>query len=133
MSAPMTAAKTVLSKYATFSGRATRSEFWWWVLCAFIILSLTQVIDGALIAPMLGFEAFEENAGQPLSFLFALGLIFPNIAVGARRLHDIGKSGWWLLIGLIPVLGTLVLIYFYVQPSAPETNEFGPHCPFAAQ
>ena len=132
MSAPMTAASTVLSKYATFSGRATRSEFWWWALCVLILVIIAGVIDATIIAPMLGFEPDQENAGRPLSLLLSLGLLLPNIALAARRLHDIGKSGWWLLIALIPIVGALVLLYFYVQPSAADTNEYGAHVPFQA-
>lgn len=132
MSAPMTAARTVISKYATFLGRATRSEFWWWALCVLILMLVAGVIDSYIIAPMLGLDASQGTAGQPLSSLIALGLLLPNIALAARRLHDIGKSGWWLLIGLIPIIGALVLLYFYVQPSDTETNQYGPHVPFAA-
>ncbi len=119
------AVRTALSKYATFTGRASRPEFWWWVLAVFLILIVTQIIDGAIIAPILGFSAFQPEGGQPLSVLVSLGLILPNIAVGVRRLHDTGRSGWWILIGLIPVIGTLVLIYFYVQPSEEGANDYG--------
>lgn len=120
------AVRAVLSKYATFEGRASRSEFWWWVLAVFLVLIVTQVIDGALIAPLLGFSAFAPEAGQPLSFLVALGIILPNLAVGVRRLHDTGRSGWWILIGLIPLIGTLILLYFYIQPSEQGDNAYGP-------
>ncbi len=119
------AVRTALSKYATFTGRASRPEFWWWVLAVFLILIVTQLIDGAIIAPILGFSAFQPEGGQPLSVLVSLGLILPNIAVGVRRLHDTGRSGWWILIGLIPVIGTLVLIYLYVQPSEEGANDYG--------
>ncbi|MGI9370269.1 MAG: DUF805 domain-containing protein [Ruegeria sp.] len=121
----ISAVRSVLSKYATFSGRASRPEFWWWVLAVFLILIATSLIDGALIAPILGFSAFQPEAGQPLSVLVSLGIILPNIAVGVRRLHDTGKSGWWILIGLVPIIGTLVLIYFYVQPSEQAANAYG--------
>lgn len=120
------AVRTVLSKYATFQGRAPRSEFWWWVLAIFLLLLVTRLIDGALAAPLLGFSAFAPEAGQPLSFLVALGVIVPNIAVGVRRLHDTGRSGWWILIGLIPLIGTLILLYFYIQPSEQGDNAYGP-------
>ena len=119
------AVTSVLSKYATFSGRATRPEYWWWILAVFIILTATQVIDGAVIAPMLGFERFEENAGQPLSVVAILALLLPTLAVAVRRLRDTGKSGWWILIGLIPVIGGLVLIYWFVQPSLSGSRATG--------
>lgn len=118
------AARSVLSKYATFSGRAARSEFWWWALFTLIVIAITRLIDGAVIAPMLGFGSFEPRAGQPLSLIVSLCLVLPSIAVAARRLHDIDRSGWWLLIGLVPVVGTLVLLYFYIQPSG-GPNSFG--------
>lgn len=117
--------RSVLSKYATFEGRAPRSEYWWWVLFFFILSALARFIDAILIAPMLGFDAFAENAGQPLGVLIGLALLLPSIAVSCRRLHDIGRSGWWLLIGLVPLIGGLVLLYWYVQPSDPQSNEYG--------
>ena len=85
--------RTVLSKYATFSGRASRPEFWWWVLAVFLLTALTQLIDAFLMAPMLGFDVGSETAGQPLSMLVSLILFLPGLAVAARRLHDIGRSG----------------------------------------
>lgn len=132
MNSAVQATRMVLSKYATFSGRATRSEFWWWVLSVFVVLAISRLIDGALIAPMLGFESFQEEAGQPLSVIISLLILLPNLAVGARRLHDIGKSGWWLLMGLIPVVGFVVLLYFDVQPSEENANEFGLPEPFGS-
>lgn len=119
------AVTTVLSKYATFSGRAPRPEYWWWVLFVFILLMVAQIVDAALIVPLLGIEPVGENPARPLSFLLGLALILPNIAVGVRRLHDIDKSGWWILLGLIPILGTLVLIYFFVQKGTEGGNRFG--------
>ena len=118
------AVRTVLSKYATFSGRASRAEFWWWILAIFLLSLLTRLIDAFVFAPMLGFGAGDENPGQPLSALVSLAILLPAIAVGARRLHDIGRSGWWLFLSLIPVLGTVILIYFYIQPSDDE-NQWG--------
>ena len=120
-----TAVNTVLSKYATFTGRASRSEFWWWILAVFLTLIVFGIVDAILFGT-------GPEAGQPISALVSLGLLLPNIAVGARRMHDIGKSGWWLLIGLIPVIGFFVLLYFYVQPSEPETNQYGAPEPFRA-
>ncbi|MCI5112501.1 MAG: DUF805 domain-containing protein [Marivita sp.] len=120
-----TAVNTVLSKYATFTGRASRSEFWWWILAVFLTLIVVGIVDAILFGT-------GPEAGQPISALVSLGLLLPNIAVGARRMHDIGKSGWWLLIGLIPVIGFFVLLYFYVQPSEPETNQYGAPEPFRA-
>nr|WP_321249876.1 DUF805 domain-containing protein [uncultured Ruegeria sp.] len=120
-----TAFRRALSNYANFHGRASRATFWWWVLAVFLVFLVTRIVDGALIAPMLGFGAFEPSAGQPLSVLVSLGLLLPNVAIGARRLHDIGRTAWWLLIGFIPLIGTVVLIYFYIQPSESGLNQFG--------
>lgn len=121
----VTAVKTVLGKYATFSGRAARPEYWWWVLATVILFFVLGLIDGALVAPMMGFEAFEPNAGQPLSVIASLALLVPNLAVAARRLHDTDRSGWWLLLGLIPLIGSLILIFFLVQKGTEGTNRFG--------
>ncbi len=117
--------RRVLGRYATFSGRASRPELWYWVLSLFILMFILRLIDGMVIAPLLGFERFQIEAGQPLSLLVTLGLIIPNIAVGVRRMHDIGRTGWWLLIGLIPFIGGLILLYFYVQPSDKAANDYG--------
>ena len=102
------AIKVCFTKYVGFEGRATRSEYWWWVL--FIVL--VSIALGALKLQML-------------SGVFSLGVLLPLLAVGARRLHDIGKSGWWLLIYLIPLVGWLVLLFFAMQPSQPGSNEYG--------
>ena len=121
----MTAVKTALAKYATFNGRATRPEYWWWILAMIILFTVLGLIDGAVIAPLLGFEAFDPEAGQPVSFVASLGLLLPNLAVSARRLHDTDRSAWWLLLGLIPVIGTLVLLVFYVLRGTDGPNRFG--------
>lgn len=108
------AVQTVLSKYATFTGRASRPEFWWFMLFVFIVNIITGVLDGVLF-----------NA-QVLNTIAMLALLLPQLAVGARRLHDIDRSGWWLLLAIVPVIGWIVLIYFNVQPSQPGDNRFGP-------
>ena len=108
------AVRTVLSKYATFTGRAARPEFWWFALFSLLAHLVASFLDGLLFGQQL------------IDGLLALALLLPSLAVGARRLHDIGRSGWWLLISLIPVVGWLVLIYFYVQPGEPSDNQFGP-------
>jgi len=120
----MTAVKTALAKYATFNGRATRPEYWWWILAMIILFTVLGMIDGAVIAPLLGFEAFDPEAGQPVSFVASLGLLLPNLAVSARRLHDTDRSAWWLLLGLVPVIGTLVLLFFYIQRGSDGPNRF---------
>ena len=94
-----------LSKYATFTGRASRPEFWWFFLFQILI---------SIAAGMLG---------DVINGLVALGLLLPALAVGTRRLHDIGKSGWWQLI-MLTVIGLLVLIYWWVQPAVEGGNEY---------
>lgn len=96
---------TCFAKYATFDGRAARSEYWWWILFCFLASSAANVMS--------------EN----LSALFALGILLPSLAVGARRLHDTDRSGWWLLLNLIPFIGWLILIFWAVQ-EAQEPNRF---------
>lgn len=104
----------VLKKYADFSGRARRKEFWMFTLFNFIIMVVLSIVDGIIGIPILG-------------GIYALGVLIPGIAVGARRFHDIGKSGWWLLLGLIPFIGVIVLIIFFVMDSNPGDNRFGPN------
>ena len=104
----------VLKKYAVFSGRARRKEFWMFVLINFIVAVALGVVDMMLGTVFLG-------------FIYALATIIPSLAVGARRLHDIGKTGWWQLIGLVPLIGLIVLIVFFVMDSNPGDNQYGPN------
>ncbi len=104
-----TSIKTCFQKYADFTGRAQRSELWWFVLFAVVVNILLELV---------GLEA--------LAGLFALAVLIPSIAVGVRRLHDIDRTGWWYLLILLPVIGWLVLIYFYIQPGTTGENRFGP-------
>ena len=106
------AVKQVLKKYADFSGRATRAEYWWWVLATLIVGMAIGSVD-AFIASIVD----KEWISSPLATIFNLAILLPNLAVSARRLHDIGKSGWWLLvwfvlvvIGWIPVVVGLILL-----------------------
>lgn len=112
---------TVLRKYAVFEGRARRREYWFFVLFYILISVVLAVVDR-----MLG--TYDETYGMgALGALFCLGLLIPSIAVGARRLHDTGRSGWWLLIGFIPLIGVIVLLVFFVLDSQPGTNAYGPN------
>lgn len=97
--------KTCFSKYADFAGRATRSEFWWWSLFVLLASLGTSIIS------------------DKLSAVFSLAVMLPGLAVGARRLHDTDRSGWFQLLYFIPVIGLLVLIYFFVQEGK-EPNRF---------
>ena len=116
---------TIKNKYAKFDGRASRSEYWFYALFYLIIAIVVGMLDTFLINPMLGVTPELAGEGGILQIILALALLIPSIAIGIRRLHDIGKSGWWLLIGLIPIIGALVLIYFYVTDSQAGSNQFG--------
>ncbi len=82
------ATHSVLTNYATFSGRASRPEFWWWSLVLLLAQLATRLLDAFVIAPMLGFESGDPTAGNPLSLLLTLATLLPALAVAARRLHD---------------------------------------------
>jgi uncharacterized membrane protein YhaH (DUF805 family) len=113
------AVRSVLSNYANFHGRAGRAEYWWWVLAVLITSIVAQMIDAAIV-PGAGV------GGGPVSAIVGIALILPNLAVAVRRLHDVGRTGWWVLLLLIPVIGLLVLVYFYVQRGEEGPNRFGP-------
>lgn len=106
------AVRAALSKYATFSGRSRRSEYWWFALFNLLVSLVGAGVDAALGRPLI-------------QFVVALALLLPNLAVLVRRLHDTNRSGWWVLIGLIPLVGSIVLIVFAAQDSQPGTNRFG--------
>ena len=111
-----------LKNYVGFSGRSRRSEYWYFTLFYLVIAIVLSVLDGIV------FGGSVDGKGTPvLSGLFMLAMLLPSIAVGMRRLHDTDRSGWWLLIGMIPILGAIVLIVFFVQDSKPGDNRFGPN------
>ena len=120
-----TAIRTVFSKYVAFNGRATRSEFWYWVLFIVLVSIGLSIVDGAVVAPMTGHEAFADEAGQPLQLLFNLFTLLPTLAVTVRRLHDTDRSGWWILLGLIPIIGNLILLWWYIQAGTEGDNQYG--------
>ncbi len=108
-----------LKKYATFRGRSRRKEYWYFTLFNMIVMLLLMAIDG-----MIG--SFSSKAGIGLlSTIYSLVVIIPGIAVSIRRLHDTSRSGWWLLISFVPIVGGIVLLVFMVQDSKPGENEFG--------
>jgi uncharacterized membrane protein YhaH (DUF805 family) len=112
---------TVLKKYAVFGGRARRSEYWFFALFNVIISIVLVVIDGltGLLSPTGGLGL--------LSGIYSLAVLIPSLAVGVRRLHDTGKSAWWLLIALVPLVGAIVLIVFMCLDSNPGQNQYGPN------
>ena len=100
------AIKSCLGQYATFSGRATRSEFWWFFLVQVLVMVATSML------------------GDVINGIASLALLLPALAVGARRLHDIGRTGWWQLL-LLSGIGFLVLLYWWVQPGEGAGNIYG--------
>ena len=111
----------VLKKYAEFSGRARRREYW-----NFALFNILIAIVLALIDRLTGTFGAGRGFGL-LGGLYALAVLLPSLAVGVRRLHDTNRSGWWLLIGLIPCIGFIVLIVFLVQDSQAGDNQYGPN------
>ena len=111
----------VKNKYATFEGRARRSEYWYYVL--FYVLAIVAL---AIIDEITGTLSEEAGIGL-LSGLFALATLVPTLAVTVRRLHDTDRSGWWVLINFIPIVGGIVLLVFTVMDSQPGANRFGPN------
>lgn len=109
-----------LRKYAKFSGRSQRAEYWFFFLFQALFLIGLAFLDG-----MLGFFDESEDVGL-FSGIFAIAMIIPSFSVNVRRLHDTGRSGWWLLASLVPVLGSLVLVVFALQDSQPGGNAYGP-------
>jgi uncharacterized membrane protein YhaH (DUF805 family) len=113
--------EAVKNKYAVFDGRAHRQEFWYFILFYFLIYFALSIVD-----QVTGTFSMETGAGL-LSGIYALAMLVPSLAVGARRLHDTGRSGWWQLLMLIPILGGLILIFFFVLDSEPGDNQYGPN------
>lgn len=104
------------SKYATFSGRANRAEFWFFVLFIALVGIATAVADLAL---------FGGTEISPLNTAFSLGIIIPQFAVIVRRLHDTDRTGWWAAFMLVPLVGIITLIVFWSQRGSPTRNRFG--------
>jgi uncharacterized membrane protein YhaH (DUF805 family) len=109
---------TALKKYAVFSGRARRKEYWYFVLFNFLISLGLGLIDG-----VLGLNFPNSGLGL-LGGLYSLAVLIPGIAVAVRRLHDTGRSGWWLLLSLIPFVGAIVLIIFLASETESGTNQY---------
>jgi uncharacterized membrane protein YhaH (DUF805 family) len=110
-----------LKKYAVFAGRSRRKEYWYFVLFNVIVSLVLSAVDA-----LLGTFSSASNGGL-LSGIYGLAIIIPSIAVSVRRLHDIDRSGWWVLISLVPVIGTIVLLVFAVLEGTPGENRFGPN------
>jgi uncharacterized membrane protein YhaH (DUF805 family) len=107
-------------RYADFSGRSQRAEYWYFTLGNFIVGFILGLIDG-----MMG--AASQGGVGLLTMIYFLGILIPSLAVSVRRLHDIGRTGWWIFVAIIPILGPLLLLYFYVLDSEPGANAYGPN------
>ena len=111
------AVTTCARKYVDFNGRATRSEFWYWMLFVFLAGMILQAIDVWVLAANFG--------SGILNWLFTLAVVLPNLAAMARRLHDTNRTGWWLLIILVPIIGVILLIVWWIRPGTEGENRFG--------
>lgn len=109
----ISAVKTCFGKFATFQGRARRSEYWYFILLLILGNIVFSLLDAA------------TGIGV-LSPIFALIMLFPTVAVSARRLHDNNVSGWWVLTFLVPILGTVVMLFWCCSVGTPGDNRFGP-------
>ena len=109
-----------LKKYADFSGRARRREYWFYILFYVIILVVLTICDTFIGTTMQG-----SGLGI-LTGIYLLAVLIPTLAVTVRRLHDTGRSGWWIFIQLVPIVGVFILLYFLVSDSNPATNAYGP-------
>lgn len=112
---------TVLKKYAVFSGRARRKEYWMFCLFNFIFAIAAMILDN-LLGTSVGSIGYGAIYG-----LYSLAILIPSFAVSARRLHDVGKSGWFLLICLIPIIGWIWLIILVCSDSVAGSNQYGPN------
>ena len=101
-----------MNNYVNFNGRASRSEYWWFALFAIIVSFIATALE---IAAGVAF----------LNIIFSLAIFLPYLGLGFRRLHDLGKSGWWLLISFIPILGFIVLLVFFVMEGENHPNQYG--------
>jgi uncharacterized membrane protein YhaH (DUF805 family) len=108
------AVRSGFDHYVKFDGRASRSAFWWWALFALLVYAVCAIIDVAIFETLI------------LYWIAVLGLLLPGLSVAIRRLHDTDRSGWWLLIDLVPIIGPIVLLVFFLQGSDPGPNRFGP-------
>lgn len=104
----------VLQNYVGFTGRARRSEYWWFALINAVVAVALTVLEAIVLGT------------QVMSGLYTLAVLVPGLAVSIRRLHDTGRSGWWLLIALVPLVGGIVLLVFLLLDSEPGVNRWGP-------
>jgi len=118
------AVSSVFSKYVTFSGRARRSEYWYWVLFAFLLGVVAAILDAV-------FKSYAYNSNGVkfgwVSVVVGALLLLPSIAVTMRRLHDTGRSGWWWLVSALCGIGAIIVFFFCLGDSKPGANQYGPN------
>ncbi len=117
------AVKTCLSKYATFKGRARRSEYWWYYLFLLLVYIAALAVDFAVLG----------NEEPMLAYVVVFALLIPYLAVSIRRLHDTGRSGWSYLISLIPIFGAIWFFVVTLRDSEPRDNQYGPYPKYTPQ
>lgn len=100
--------------YCNFQTRASRSEFWWFYLFGFILSCVVSVVF-----------CWSDTVQYIVSGIFSLALLLPSLGISVRRMHDVGRSGWWILINFIPLIGSIIYLYFAAQPSQPVPNNWG--------
>jgi uncharacterized membrane protein YhaH (DUF805 family) len=111
----------VLGKYAEFGGRARRMEYWMFTLVSFVV----SILIGFGVGFVGGMLGLDRTMITILSFAYSVAVLIPSLAVSVRRLHDTGRSGWWLLIVVVPLVGAIVLLVFSLQDSEQGTNAYG--------
>jgi uncharacterized membrane protein YhaH (DUF805 family) len=121
----------VLKQYVDFSGRARRREYWMFVLVNVVIVIVLSLLDtllgtGGFRTMSGGGSFYAANSLGLLSGLYSLAVLLPTIAVTVRRLHDTDRTGWWILLGFIPIIGGIVLLVFYVLEGTRGPNRYGP-------
>lgn len=107
--------RAIQQNYCNFSGRASRSEFWWFQLFGFILNAVIGIVF-----------CWSQDTMNIVTGIVSLALLLPNLGLTVRRLHDIGKCGWWIFIGFVPIVGWIILIVWYCKDSQMEPNEYGP-------
>jgi len=106
--------RALKQNYCNFKGRASRSEFWWFVLFTFLCSVVVSFV-----------AIFSSTVGNILNVVVSLGFFLPSLGLSVRRLHDVDKSGWWVLLSFIPVVGFIVLLIWFVRESQNSPNEYG--------
>ena len=110
--------RALTQNYCNFSGRASRSEYWWFYLFTCIVSWVVSIV--------VSLFSSELSIMYIASMVVGLAFLLPSLGIAVRRLHDIGKSGWWIFISLIPLIGAIILLVWWCKDSQMEPNEYGP-------